>query len=170
MVLFFLPKPDDTTVVSSAESNSLIVSFSIFIAGCVCLPLGGHFLVTSAINLASQFGLSKAFIALFAVALGTSLPELATSVVAAKKGNTQLALGNILGSNIFNITLVLGISSLISPINIASIYKQDLILLGVMTLPLAYILLTTKKTHLYWGFCILMLLSYSSYCGFIYLR
>ena len=108
LFLFFTPKQKEDFSPPQQESTTLIKSIIIFISGCIFLPLGGHFLVSSAINIASSLGLSKAFISLFAVALGTSLPELATSLIAAKSGNTDLALGNILGSNIFNITLVLG--------------------------------------------------------------
>ena len=144
LVMFFIPK-DTSLTPAPAKNSSLFKSVCLVVLGCIFLPLGGHFLITSAINLATNLGLSKAFIALFAVALGTSLPELATSLAAAGKGNTQLALGNILGSNIFNLTLVLGISSLINPIHISSLFKQDLCLLFAMTLPLTFLLLKTKK-------------------------
>ena len=80
--------------------------------------LGGDLVVDSACNIAVYLGLSQTFIGLTIVALGTSLPELVTSMVAAGKGENDLAVGNVVGSNIFNILLILGISSVITPIHV----------------------------------------------------
>ena len=77
---------------------------------------GGEFIVSSAVNIAKQFGISERVIALTIVSIGTSLPELATSVVAARKKNVDIAIGNIVGSNIFNIFFILGISAFINPV------------------------------------------------------
>ncbi len=84
--------------------------------GLVCLSVGGESIVYSATNIASRLGLSDAIIGLTIVALGTSLPELATSVMASYKHNSDLALGNVVGSNIFNVFLVLGASATIRPL------------------------------------------------------
>lgn len=88
----------------------------LIVSGLAALIIGGKFVVDSAINIASAFGVSESVIGLTIVALGTSLPELATSAVAAYKRNSEIAIGNIVGSNIFNIFFVLGVSSLIRPI------------------------------------------------------
>jgi len=80
------------------------------------LILGGERIVNGATLIARYFGLSERVIGLTIIAIGTSLPELATSIIAAYKKNTDLALGNIIGSNIFNILFILGISSIITPI------------------------------------------------------
>ena len=81
--------------------------------------------VDTAVDIAKTFGVSDAFISLTLIACGTSLPELAASIAAARKKNTQLALGNIIGSNIFNITWILGISSLVVPLNSSGITMVD---------------------------------------------
>ncbi|MEO0479397.1 MAG: calcium/sodium antiporter [Planctomycetota bacterium] len=85
-------------------------------AGLLGLKYGGQTLVDGAKAIASNYGLSKALVSETIVAIGTSLPELATSIVAARKGQPELALGNVLGSNVFNISLVLGVSALFAPL------------------------------------------------------
>ena len=89
-------------------------------AGLVALMLGARWLVDGAVNIARGFGVSEAFIGLTVVAIGTSLPELATSVVAAVKRQSEIAIGNIVGSNIFNVLGILGITAIITPIPVAS--------------------------------------------------
>ena len=85
-------------------------------AGLVALVIGARFLVDSATTIARDFGISQAVIGLTIVAIGTSLPELATSVIAAFRKHTEISVGNIVGSNIFNIFGILGITALIAPI------------------------------------------------------
>jgi cation:H+ antiporter len=94
----------------------VIKSVAMVIIGLAGLTLGGHWIVTGSIKIAAQFGLSEAMIGLTVVALGTSLPELATSMVAAYKKNMDIAVGNVIGSNIFNLFFVLGISAVIKPL------------------------------------------------------
>lgn len=104
-------------------------------AGLAGLIFGGRWFVNGASGVAESLGMSQAAIAITIVAIGTSLPELATSVVAAVKGNTQLALGNVIGSNIFNIGLILGVASLITPLSIGTITIWDIVvtlLAGIM--------------------------------------
>ena len=105
--------------------------------GLTGIILGGEFVVNNATKLASIVGLSDHVIALTVVAIGTSLPELVTSVVAVKKGETDIAIGNVIGSCIFNIFMILGLSSAISPItyNINSFVDMIIMLLsGIMVL------------------------------------
>ncbi|UCE19355.1 MAG: calcium/sodium antiporter [Gemmatimonadota bacterium] len=94
----------------------LVTSFLLVILGLIGLSLGGKWIVDGAVRIASALGVSQSMIGLTIVAVGTSLPELATSAVAASKKNVEIAVGNVVGSNIFNIFFVLGISSIINPI------------------------------------------------------
>ncbi|HAT4150117.1 TPA: sodium:calcium antiporter, partial [Clostridium perfringens] len=100
--------------------NSTVKDIILSIVGVIGIILGGKIVVDSATVIALGLGLSEKLVGLTIVAIGTSLPELVTSLVAAKKGENDIALGNILGSNTFNILLILGLSSLISPITIAA--------------------------------------------------
>ncbi len=105
--------------------------------GVILIIAGGKAVVYSAQNIARFFGMSETLIGLTVVALGTSLPELVTSIVAARKGETSLAVGNVVGSNIFNLLFILGVSTSIHPItvNAASIYDMAiLIFVSCMTL------------------------------------
>lgn len=114
---------EEYEVMSPLKSGLFIV---IGLAGIV---LGGDFVVDSACNIAEYFGLSQTFIGLTIVALGTSLPELVTSMVAAGRGENDLAVGNVVGSNIFNILLILGISSVITPIHLDISAVYDTVIL-----------------------------------------
>ena len=88
------------------------------VAGSACLVLGGYCIVEGAVQVASALGLSQVVIGLTVVAVGTSLPELATSLVAAARNQADIAVGNVIGSNIFNMAGVLGIASVVAPIPI----------------------------------------------------
>ncbi len=107
-------------------SNRTAVNICLIAAGLVALAVGANMVVKNAIFLAERFGLSEAFIGISIVAVGTSLPELATSVVAAAKGEGDITVGNIVGSNIFNICLVMGIVGLLNPapINCGLLYFE----------------------------------------------
>ena len=100
--------------------NSLLIGLVLAVAGIVGVVVGANLLVTNATIIARDFGVSDAVIGLSLVAVGTSLPELATSVMAAIRGKTDVAVGNIIGSNIFNVLGILGISALVKPFSIAS--------------------------------------------------
>ncbi len=109
------------------------------LAGIVLIIAGGKAVVYSAQNIARFFGMTETLIGLTVVAIGTSLPELVTSIVAAKKGETSLAVGNVVGSNIFNLLFILGVSTSIHPVmvNAASVYDM-MILLFVSTMTLFF--------------------------------
>lgn len=111
---------------SDIKQYSTTISIIMLIGGIAGLVIGGRLFVNSATSLAEMAGISKKIIAVTIFAVGTSLPELATSIVAAKKGRNQLALGNILGSNIFNIILILGGSALITPLPLSGMGFIDL--------------------------------------------
>lgn len=105
----------DSDVIVTEENYSISKSIILSVFGLSSIILGGNFVVDSASNIASTFGVSDQLIGLTIVAIGTSLPEFVTSIIAATKGESDLALGNVIGSNLFNILFVLGASALISP-------------------------------------------------------
>ncbi len=116
----------DASVAASAfQSDKLYVLIFKVLAGLALLVLGSHFFVEEAVVLARRFGVSDAFISITVLAVGTSLPELAASIASAAKKNTQMALGNIIGSNIFNISFILGLCSQVSPLRSAGITPFD---------------------------------------------
>ncbi|MGM0766453.1 MAG: calcium/sodium antiporter [Pseudomonadota bacterium] len=107
------------------------------VVGLALLIVSSRILVWGAVDLASAFGVSDLIIGLTIVAVGTSLPELASSVIAARKGEHDLALGNILGSNLFNTLAVVGIAGLISPMTVApEVLSRDLVVMGALTISL----------------------------------
>ena len=116
--------------------------------GLAGLIFGGQFFVDHTVSIAERFHVSEAFISITLMAIGTSLPELATCVVAAMKGKNQLALGNVIGSNIFNISLIIGASAAISPFEIQSISTVDMAMVIVAVLLLWMAALTFKKRML----------------------
>jgi cation:H+ antiporter len=118
---------------SSKAQRSVTLSSFMVISGCVALALGGKLVVDAAQSLAVAFNVSEALIGLTIVALGTSLPELVTSVMAALKGKTDIAIGNVVGSNIFNIFWILGLSAVIKPLPFAPAANFDLSLVVIST-------------------------------------
>ena len=141
-------------------------SIVFIIFGMAMIIFGSEFAVSSATSLAKQAGLSDKFIGLTIVALGTSLPELFTSVAAAIKKNSDIAVGNIVGSNIFNILFILGITSLIIPIN----FEKSFLIDTAISLACAVLLLVlslNKEKKLYRWAGAIMLLCYGGY--FVYL-
>ncbi len=117
------------------------VSVAFVIGGLLLLIFGADFLVTGAVNIARNFGVPESVIGLTIVAIGTSLPELATSVTAALKRHSDVALGNVVGSNIFNILGILGITALVSPVGVdPGIARFDAPLMAAVTLALLIVL------------------------------
>lgn len=150
------------------ETMSPIKSVLFIVIGMAGIVFGGDLVVDSATEIACLFGLSETFIGLTIVALGTSLPELVTSMVAAKKGENDLAVGNVVGSNIFNILLILGSSAAISPIlvDINAIY--DMTILIVFSV-FAYIC-TKSRGELSKKEGILFVMLYAVYFSYIFVR
>jgi cation:H+ antiporter len=118
------------------------------IAGLAGLTVGGKWIVDGAIALATKLGMSESLIGLTIVAVGTSLPELATSAVAAHKKNVEIAVGNVVGSNIFNIFFVLGISAIIKPLPFQTKNNIDLGVVILASLMLFFSMFTGKKRSL----------------------
>ena len=138
------------------------------IGGMIAIKFGGDFVVDGASAIAAGFGLSQTLIGLTIVALGTSLPELVTSIVAARKNEVDMALGNVIGSNIFNILLILGVAAAISPITFLMENIIDIVILIVMSLVVWIFAWTSKKINRMEG--IAMLAMYAVYMVYICLR
>ena len=133
--------------VPSAE-YPILRSVIMVVIGFVCLILGGKWIVDGAVKIATSFGMSESLIGLTIVAIGTSLPELATSATAAYKKKADIAVGNVVGSNIFNILFVLGISSVIKPLPFALSNNVDIIVVIIASLLLFFSMFTGKKNSL----------------------
>lgn len=115
---------------------SMLRAIMYVILGIVGLKFGGDLVVNSCVAIAKSFGISEELISLTIVAISTSLPELITSITATRKGETDMAIGNIIGSNIFNIVLILGVSAILCPINYAVSYNKYMIVLIMGTIML----------------------------------
>jgi cation:H+ antiporter len=138
-------------------------SIGMIVLGIAGLVLGGNFVVESAIEIAQHFGLSERFIGLTILAAGTSLPELATSAVAAYKKNTDIAIGNVVGSNIFNIFFILGITGTVSPIPYSAIMNTDMYILAGSTVLLMVFMFTLNTRKLDRWEAAIMLVLYVAY-------
>jgi cation:H+ antiporter len=149
--------------------GSLTITFFI-IGGLAGLIIGGQLVVDNAVILAQKFGLSQKLIGLTIVSIGTSLPELFTSIVAAIKKKSDIAIGNIVGSNIFNLLFVLGISTVINPIPFAVTLNIDLLVLILASLVLFLTMFTGVRHALERWEAVILLLLYIGYNIFIILR
>ncbi len=152
------------------EDRKNWVSIIMIVGGIIALFFGGKFIVDSSVSIASYFGLSETLIGLTIVAVGTSLPELAASVVAARKNQASMAIGNVIGSNIFNILWILGLSSIIRPIEYSGIMNFDLfflIYISLLLLPLVYI---GKRDHFTKKEGYILVGLYIAYLAFIIIR
>lgn len=148
-----------------AEQLSTAKIIGLILAGVVMIVAGSNFAVEGASNLAKALGISQRFIGLTIVALGTSLPELVTSVSAARKHNADIAIGNIVGSNIFNILFIVGTTALITPVTFASGFVVDTLIAAAVGILLFVCVARTKELRKKAG--IVMLLAYILY--FLYL-
>ena len=150
-----------------ADSSYLKI-FLFIIIGIAAVIAGGQFTVKAAVYIADKIGMSEAVIGLTVVAIGTSLPELVTSMVAAKKNRNDIAVGNVIGSNVFNILFILGSSATINELKTDAYAVTDAaILLGVMML--TFVLCATKKKINKSG-GIVMVLAYVAYTAFLLVR
>lgn len=158
---------DEITKIRSLPIKKSILFIIVGLAG---LAIGSYLLVENAVNIASELGLAQGFIGLTIVALGTSLPELVTSVNAARKGHSELAVGNVVGSNIFNIFLILGLTSIINPIPITGQNLADILALLAVTIFMFILIFifTARKVGKLEGY--LMLVVYGVYLYYIFIR
>jgi cation:H+ antiporter len=153
-----------------AKKHSLSKSISLVILGLFCLMIGARWTVNGAVKLALALGVSESLIGLTIVAAGTSLPELATSSVAAYKKNADIAVGNIVGSNIFNIFFILGISSVIRPLPFQAKNNIDIGATIISSLLLFIWMFTGKKRFLDRWEGIVFVFLYGVYMVFVILR
>ena len=170
--LFYCFKSDSKDEFSETQRATLSItkSIALTLTGLAGLIFGGDLFVDSATALARQIGVSDKFIAVTILAGGTSLPELATSLVAAIKGKEQLALGNILGSNVFNAMMILGLSSVITPLSFASMTIVDIITLVLSAVLLLIWAYTGRKNRIDRREGAAMLLCYVAYNVFLFSR
>lgn len=138
-------KPDGFANIES-KKYPLGKSLAFILLGLAGLVVGGKWIVEGAVTLALQLGVTKSLIGLTIVAVGTSLPELATSITAALKKNPQIAVGNVVGSNIFNIFFILGVSSIIAPLPFTSANTAD-IFMAILASLLLFLAMFVGKKH-----------------------
>ncbi|MFA6458458.1 MAG: calcium/sodium antiporter [Patescibacteria group bacterium] len=165
-------KSESTTIAAIIEQEKLSLGRALFFAvsGLAALTIGGQSVVSSATEIARTLGVSEKLIGLTLVAVGTSLPELVTSVVAVWKKKVDLAIGNVIGSNVFNVFWVLGASALINPIHFAANATTDLLVLTGLSLILLTASFIGKKYTLERWQATILLTSYCGYIGFIIWR
>ncbi|RYD01678.1 hypothetical protein N752_29320 [Desulforamulus aquiferis] len=138
------------------------------VGGMVGIILGANLVVKGSTSIALQLGMSETLVGLTIIAFGTSLPELITSITAALKKESEIAIGNIVGSNIFNILFILSISSVITPLTVEDKYLFDAIIMIIYTLILFFFSLTHHRVNRVEG--IILSASYIGYVGYIILR
>lgn len=136
---------EEKSELNSIKTSSNVVKILIGVVGIV---LGGNLVVNGATGIAYSIGMSEKLVGLTIVAVGTSLPELVTSIVAALKGETEIAIGNVLGSNIFNILLILGLSSTINPIIVSGNLSVDLMFLLFSTVVIGLMIYLNKSKEI----------------------
>ena len=163
LYLFRLAKKG--TEEEGTEERPIWKLFIFMVLGGVLVVWGSDVTVDSATAIAQAIGLSERFIGLTIVALGTSLPELVTSVVAARRGNADIAIGNIVGSNIFNILFVIGTAAIIAPVMYQSVFLVDGIIAVAAGVLLWISVAKTKSLRKPWG--IVMLLCYGGYLSYL---
>lgn len=150
-----------------ALTHSAIIDIGLVLVGVALLILGADVLVQSAVGIARTNGISEAVIGLTLIAAGTSLPELVTSVVAAIRGNSDIAIGNVVGSNIYNVLAILGVASVLGPVEIdAEIRAVDMWVMLAATVALFPPLLFGNRIGRLYG--LLLLLGYLAYVGYLF--
>lgn len=127
------------------QKTSIGKSVLMSIIGIIGIIIGGQMVVNGASNIALSWGMSQNLVGLTIVSIGTSLPEFMTSVIAARKGENDIAIGNIVGSNLFNILFILGLSATIHPIGVQAMVFLDMLIMLIVTI-VTYLLSATKKT------------------------
>ncbi len=160
---FSIARTKGVSPVGEIKVYSFLWSIVMVISGIIALVLGGRWIVLGAVEIAGQLGMSEAVISLTIVALGTSLPELATCVAAAIKKNTDIVIGNVLGSNIFNIFFVMGTSAVIRPLPFNIALNFD-IMVGMASMLLLWMMLVISgnRTLRRWqgGFFLILYVGY----------
>jgi len=174
LFLFYVYKSMKTTAPDDAKSEektlSLFKSLVFIVLGMIFLVAGGRVVVHSAVALAKALHISEKIIGLTIIALGTSLPELVTSITAIVKKSSDIAIGNIIGSNIFNIFLILGASATVSPIKYSPAFNKDIYFLAFGTLLLLLAMFTGNKKKLDRWQAAIFLLLYAGYVVYLIMQ
>lgn len=178
LMLFFIIFVYYTIGLAMAEKNnhdemqkhSILKSVVMVVVGIVGLAYGGQWVVDGAVVIASRFGLSEALIGLTIVAVGTSLPELVTSAVAAYRKNADIAIGNVVGSNLFNVFWVLGLSAMIKPLPFRPAINTDIFVYLLAAMMLFVFAFTGTKNHVSRWEGGIFLVSYAVYLVFLVIR
>lgn len=170
--IFFMLMPEQQEMIPEAETHqhTLIIAAIMTIGGIVALIFGGNIVVKNSITIAQSFGVSEGMIGLTIVALGTSLPELAASLTALKKGKPDIIIGNIVGSNILNTCLVLGSAAIIKPLSETKSFILDGSVAMVAALLLFIFMFIGKKHQLCRWKGILLIALYAGYMGYVIYR
>lgn len=161
----------DKNKVSAKELKKIPILKNIvyIITGIIALKIGGDLTVDHSVIIATHFGLSEKLISLTILAVGTSLPELVTSVTAAIKGNSDIAIGNIIGSNIFNMLLIIGTSALINPITYNISYNIQMIIMIISTILLALFPIIPPKNEMSRMNGVIYLIAYAIYLTLLFI-
>ncbi|MCF8228520.1 MAG: calcium/sodium antiporter [Bacteroidales bacterium] len=163
-------KEDEPQKGSEILGNNLKKPAFYVLLGMIMLFFGGEWVVTGASKIARDVGLSQDFIGLTVVAIGTSLPELVTSVIAAKKKSVDIAVGNVIGSNIFNLLWVLGISALIKPLPFDVINNIDILVMVFSTAIIILVLGLDRKTRINRLSGLIFVCLYIAYLYYLFVR
>ena len=150
--------------------NKILKDVILIIIGILGLKIGGDLTVNNAVNVANYFNISEKIISLTILAIGTSLPELVTSIMAAIKGNSDIAIGNIIGSNIFNILLIIGVSAIIAPIMYNITNNYDFIILVISSIILVLFPFIPPKNEMSRANGIIYLLMYATYMVTLFVK
>ncbi len=150
------------------KSMKLPVSLGLIIISSAGLALGAKLLVDNSSSIATNLGVSERAIAISMLAVGTSLPELVTSVIAALQKETDISIGNIIGSNIFNILSVLGITALIKPMEVSPVIQIDILVMLLISLLLLFMMIPARKAKITRVEGILLILSYIIYLIYVF--
>lgn len=156
--------------IKEENNESILKNLMYVILGIVALKVGGDFSVENAVKIAENFNLSEKIISVTILAVGTSLPELVTSVSAAIKGKSDIAIGNIIGSNIFNMLLIIGVSAIIKPITYNISYNLDLIFLVIGTIVLSLFPIIPPKNKMSRANGVIYFVMYIFYIIFLVFR
>jgi len=150
--IFMVSKDDKNNgdnVISDEDKNVVVwKQVVIILLGILMLFFGGKWVVEGAVHIATEIGMSQAFIGLTVVAIGTSLPELVTSIIAARKGNVDVAVGNVVGSNIFNLLWILGLSASISPLAFNVAANFDAFVIVISTALILLLMVLSRKNEI----------------------
>ncbi|GAB3535455.1 calcium/sodium antiporter [Pontibacter brevis] len=172
--IYNIAKTNKDEIIPHAESDAPLMSVGksvlLILLGVVGLFLGGKWVVDGAVYIAQSFGLSESFIGLTVVAIGTSLPELVTSAMAAYRRNIDIAVGNVVGSNIFNLAWILGVSALINPLPFDVVSNSDIVMMIFASTLLILSMPIGKRNAIDRWNGVFFLLVYVSYVTFLVMR